>query len=119
MSQVFVDRLRNRDGSSGPILTGLSTVSGNLEVTGSVNISGVVTATTLFGDGANLSGLSTEGAFRYDNTSNILSTITNVNNRTTGVHNFLAGTSPGRALTSGSFNNFLGQAAGCSNTTGS
>ena len=116
MSQINVNTITNVDETGGPVLSGLTTVSGNLNVTGIITAtSGII---TYYGDGSQLTGLNNLGVFDYDNTSNIYSTITDVSNRTTATHNFLAGTNAGCSITSGSFNNFVGQNAGAANTTG-
>ena len=43
MSQINVNRIKNRLGDSGPILSGLSTVSGSLEVSSDATVSGNAT----------------------------------------------------------------------------
>jgi len=63
MSQLNVDIIANRAGTSGP------TVNGNLSVTGSVttsqglNVSGIVTATSFSGSGLSVSGVTTATRF--------------------------------------------------------
>jgi hypothetical protein len=59
------------------------------------------------------------GAFAYDNTTNIYScSITTVSARTSGAHNFFAGSTAGDAITSGCYNTFFGRYSGTSVTTG-
>ena len=89
MSQLFVDNIKNRTGGaigapSGIVVTGVSTLSGNVSIggtltyedvtnidsvgivtartgikvlAGGINAVGVVTATSFSGDGSNLSGI--------------------------------------------------------------
>ena len=104
-SEIRVNTINNR--------SGLGTIS--LTNTGVV-VSGVITATSISVGGDAISGAS---GFAYDNTSNIFScSVTALGSRTTGAHNFLAGTNAGCSITSGSYNNFLGAYAGQCNTTG-
>ena len=51
MSVLRVNTIRNRTNDGGPVLSGLSTVSGNLEVTGDSTVTGLVTATGGFNIG--------------------------------------------------------------------
>ena len=45
MSQLNVNTIKNRTGTSGPVLTGLSTVSGSLVVSNDATVSGAATVT--------------------------------------------------------------------------
>jgi len=58
MSVLRVNTIRNRTNDGGPVLSGLSTVSGNLEVTGDSTVTGLVTATGGFNIGIQSGGVS-------------------------------------------------------------
>ena len=89
----------------------------------SASFTGIVTATTFYGDGSGLTNVS--GAIIACNSSNLLYPFSNflscntcAPNITSGVHNFFVGYGAGNCNTSGSYNNFFGFLSGCSNTTG-
>jgi hypothetical protein len=69
MSQINVDTIKNRLGTSGPTLQALTvtndatvggalTVTGNFTVNSSINTTGIITATSFSGSGSGLTGIS-------------------------------------------------------------
>ena len=65
MSQLNVDTIKNRLGTAGPTVPSLT-------VTNGINVVGVVTATSFFGSGANLTGVSGVSTTGSVNTSGII-----------------------------------------------
>ena len=70
MSQINVDTIKNRLGTSGPTLHALTvtndatvggalTVTGNFTVNSSINTTGIITATSFSGSGSGLTGIAT------------------------------------------------------------
>jgi len=57
MSAINVNSITGRTGSHGPVLTGVTTVTGGTLNTGDLNVTGVVTATSFSGDGSGLIGV--------------------------------------------------------------
>ena len=69
MSQFNVDTIKGSSGSHGPIIVGVTTVSGNLHVGSAVTVyssSGIVSATSYYGSGANLTGISVDSTALKD-----------------------------------------------------
>ena len=62
MSQLNVNTIKNRTGTSGPVLTGLSTVSGSLVVTNDATVSGSATIT---------GALTVGGVLTYEDVTNV------------------------------------------------
>ena len=62
MSQLNVNTIKNRTGTSGPVLTGLSTVSGSLVVTNDATVSGAATIT---------GNLTVGGVLTYEDVTNV------------------------------------------------
>ena len=58
MSAINVNSITGRTGTHGPVLTGVTTVTGGTLNTGDLNVTGVVTATSFSGDGSGLTGIS-------------------------------------------------------------
>ena len=86
---------------------------------GNATFSGIVTATTYYGSGANLTGI--EGGVTSDSQYNTVAG-TNAGDSFTGTdanHNSLFGYNSGTAITTGDNNTFLGSQAGEANTTAS
>ena len=73
MSQLNVNTIKNRTGTSGPVLTGLSTVSGSLVVTNDATVSGAATVTgALTAASASFTGnVSVGGTLTYEDVTNI------------------------------------------------
>ena len=97
MSILRADSLRDRAGTGAPELTfGATVPSGrNISGAGSINITGVVTATRFVGDGSGLSGVSgSGGGFFVSNTTGI-STLSNVGIGTTTASSTLTVTGNG------------------------
>jgi len=57
MSAINVNSITGRTGTHGPVLTGVTTVTGGTLNTGDLNVTGVVTATSFSGDGSGLTGI--------------------------------------------------------------
>ena len=68
MSQLNVNTIKNRTGTSGPVLTGLSTVSGSLVVTNDATVSG---AATVSGNLSVTGNVSVGGTLTYEDVTNI------------------------------------------------
>ena len=79
--------------------------------------SGIVSATSFFGDGSGLTGVG--NAIIACCTSNFISCNTSISSITSAENNFFVGLNAGNCTTSGSNNIFLGVDAGSSNTEGS
>ena len=62
MSQLNVNTIKNRTGTSGPVLTGLSTVSGSLVVSNDATVSGAATIT---------GALTVGGVLTYEDVTNV------------------------------------------------
>ena len=73
MSQLNVNTIKNRTGTSGPVLTGLSTVSGSLVVSNDATVSGAATVTgALTAASASFTGnVSVGGTLTYEDVTNI------------------------------------------------
>ena len=86
MSQLNVNTIKNRTGTSGPVLTGLSTVSGSLVVTNDATVSGAATvsgslvvsndatvsgAATVSGNLSVTGNVSVGGTLTYEDVTNI------------------------------------------------
>ncbi len=73
MSQLNVNTIKNRTGPSGPVLTGLSTVSGSLVVSNDATVSGAATVTgALTAASASFTGnVSVGGTLTYEDVTNI------------------------------------------------
>ena len=79
MSQLNVNTIKNRTGTSGPVLTGLSTVSGSLVVTNDATVSGAATVTGALTAGGALTAasgsftgnVSVGGTLTYEDVTNI------------------------------------------------
>ena len=73
MSQLNVNTIKNRTGTSGPVLTGLSTVSGSLVVSNDATVSGAATVTgALTAASASFTGnASVGGTLTYEDVTNI------------------------------------------------
>jgi len=68
MSQLNVNTIKNRTGTSGPVLTGLSTVSGSLVVSNDATVSG---AATVSGNLSVTGNVSVGGTLTYEDVTNI------------------------------------------------
>ena len=68
MSQLNVNTIKNRTGTSGPVLTGLSTVSGSLVVSNDATVSG---AATISGNLSVTGNVSVGGTLTYEDVTNI------------------------------------------------
>ena len=68
MSQLNVNTIKNRTGTSGPVLTGLSTVSGSLVVSNDATVSG---AATISGNLSVTGNVSIGGTLTYEDVTNI------------------------------------------------
>ena len=68
MSQLNVNTIKNRTGTSGPVLTGLSTVSGSLVVSNDATVSG---AATVSGNLSVSGNVSVGGTLTYEDVTNI------------------------------------------------
>ena len=68
MSQLNVNTIKNRTGTSGPVLTGLSTVSGSLVVSNDATVSG---AATVSGNLSVTGNVSIGGTLTYEDVTNI------------------------------------------------
>ena len=79
MSQLNVNTIKNRTGTSGPVLTGLLTVSGSLVVTNDATVSGAATVTGALTAGGALTAasgsftgnVSVGGTLTYEDVTNI------------------------------------------------
>ena len=79
MSQLNVNTIKNRTGTSGPVLTGLSTVSGSLVVSNDATVSGAATVTGALTAGGALTAasgsftgnVSVGGTLTYEDVTNI------------------------------------------------
>ena len=73
MSQLNVNTIKNRTGTSGPVLTGLSTVSGSLVVSNDATVSGAATVTgALTAASASFTGnVSVGGTLTYEDVTNV------------------------------------------------
>ena len=75
MSQLNVNTIKNRTGTSGPVLTGLSTVSGSLVVSNDATVSGAATALTAgaltAASGSFTGNVSVGGTLTYEDVTNI------------------------------------------------
>ena len=79
MSQLNVNTIKNRTGTSGPVLTGLSTVSGSLVVSNDATVSGAATVTGALTVGGQLTAASASftgnvsvgGTLTYEDVTNI------------------------------------------------
>jgi hypothetical protein len=81
--------------------------------------SGIVSATSFFGDGSGLTGVGgSSGAIIACCTSNFISCNTSLPSITSAENNFFVGFNAGNCITSGSDNNFFGRCAGLNNITG-
>jgi hypothetical protein len=81
MSAINVNSITGRTGSHGPVLTGVTTITGKLNADSGVSVTGVVTATSFDGtfSGSTITGVSTAGI-----TSAYLNTINDLTYPTTG-----------------------------------
>ena len=68
MSQLNVNTIKNRTGTSGPVLTGLSTVSGSLVVSNDATVSG---AATVSGNLSVTGNVSVGGTLTYEDVTNV------------------------------------------------
>ena len=68
MSQLNVNTIKNRTGTSGPVLTGLSKVSGSLVVSNDATVSG---AATVSGNLTVTGNVSVGGTLTYEDVTNI------------------------------------------------
>ena len=68
MSQLNVNTIKSRTGTSGPVLTGLSTVSGSLVVSNDATVSG---AATVSGNLSVTGNVSVGGTLTYEDVTNI------------------------------------------------
>ena len=68
MSQLNVNTIKNRTGTSGPVLTGLSTVSGSLVVSNDATVSG---AATVSGNLSVTGNVSVGGTLTYEDITNV------------------------------------------------
>ena len=68
MSQLNVNTIKNRTGTSGPVLTGLSTVSGSLVVSNDATVSG---AATITGNLSVTGNVSVGGTLTYEDVTNV------------------------------------------------
>ena len=57
MSAINVNSITGRTGTHGPVLTGVTTVTGGTLNCGDLNVTGVITATSFSGDGSGLIGV--------------------------------------------------------------
>ena len=73
MSQLNVNTIKNRTGTSGPVLTGLSTVSGSLVVSNDATVSGAATVTGALtaASGSFTGNVSVGGTLTYEDVTNI------------------------------------------------
>ena len=73
MSQLNVNTIKNRTGTSGPVLTGLSTVSGSLVVSNDATVSGAATVTGALtaASGSFTGNVSIGGTLTYEDVTNI------------------------------------------------
>jgi hypothetical protein len=73
MSQLNVNTIKNRTGTSGPVLTGLSTVSGSLVVSNDATVSGAATVTGALtaASGSFTGNVSVGGTLTYEDVTNV------------------------------------------------
>lgn len=86
---------------------------GNVDITGNLNINGDISAITFYGDGSNLTGISSGGgATELVATNNLVSKLDTATSLTTGTRNIILGDLAGKSISTQIDNVFIGHKAG-------